>query len=122
MFRKVLVPLDGSHEAQRALPVAACIARSLRSEIRVADVLPSGADEDTIKCAFIYLNRIAPQVALTGVRVGTQVRTGSTADGVLSVVELLPGSNVSSYRATQRAAKHRHLLWRLNWPIEQGLS
>lgn len=89
MFQRVLLPLDGSHTAEGAIPIAACIARSLRSEIRLVDVLPSGGDADATKCAFMYLNRMARQNALTGLCVGTQVRTGSIADGVLSAAELL---------------------------------
>ena len=89
MFQRVLLPLDGADTAERTIPVVACIARPLRSELTLIGMLPRGGDEDAVRCAFMDLNRITRQVALTDFRVGTQVRTGSIADGVLSAVELL---------------------------------
>jgi len=90
MFQKLLLPLDGTREAERAVPITRSVANALGAEVRLVDVLPSvNVNRDTIKCAFAYLDRIARHLAQTGVRVGTQVRTGCIADGVLSAVELV---------------------------------
>lgn len=54
MFRSVLVPLDGSHFAERALPLAASIARATRARLRLVLVhqSPSApADRTTARLA-----------------------------------------------------------------------
>jgi nucleotide-binding universal stress UspA family protein len=88
MFRSLLVPLDGTPETERSVPVASCLARSVGSEVTLVRVFPAAAEAHTSKLAFPYLQRIARQLPPTGARVGMQVRTGSTADSVLSGVEL----------------------------------
>lgn len=40
MFQRILVPLDGSPGAERAIPVAACIARSARGSLVFLQVVP----------------------------------------------------------------------------------
>jgi nucleotide-binding universal stress UspA family protein len=90
LFRRVLVPLDCARDAEYAVTVASSIASSLGAEIRLVAVLPSAdLKPTTIKSAFSYLDRVARQLAATGVRVGTQVRTGPIADGVLDEIELV---------------------------------
>jgi nucleotide-binding universal stress UspA family protein len=42
MFRRIMVPLDGSHYAVQAIPVAACIARAAGAEIVLACVAHLG--------------------------------------------------------------------------------
>lgn len=44
MFRTILVPLDGSHFAEHALPLAASLARTLNGSIKLLQVLPPLAD------------------------------------------------------------------------------
>src|SRR4051794_37457015 len=89
MFRRVLVPLDGTLESERAVAFASGLARSLRSAITLLDVLPAPPDGTATKTAFLYLERIVRGLALVNPRIDTQVRTGSTADGVLSCIELI---------------------------------
>ena len=42
MFKRILVPLDGSDLAERALPVAALIARASGGSIVLVGVVPTG--------------------------------------------------------------------------------
>jgi hypothetical protein len=70
--------------------VAGSIASPLGAEVTLAAMLPSAdLDPNAIKSAFSYLDRVARELARAGVKVGTQVRTGRIADGVLSGVELV---------------------------------
>src|SRR5689334_15722958 len=89
MFQRLLVPLDGTVESERAIAFASGLARALGSEIRLLEVLPSPPDTVATKGAFVYLQRIAGELASVCPRIDTQVRTGSIADGVLSCVELI---------------------------------
>jgi nucleotide-binding universal stress UspA family protein len=89
LFRRLLVPLDRARDAECAVAVASSIASSLGAEIRLVAVLPSAEPKVTIKSAFSHLDRVARRVAATGVRVGTQVRTGLIAEGVLDEIELV---------------------------------
>lgn len=45
MFQSILVPLDGSTEAESALPLACSIARHANAKLRLVRVLPDLADE-----------------------------------------------------------------------------
>ncbi len=45
MFQTILVPLDGSTEAESALPLASSIARHAHARVRLVRVLPDLADE-----------------------------------------------------------------------------
>ena len=90
LFRRLLVPLDCARDAECAVMVASMLASSLGAEIRLVAVLPSPDPKgNAIKSAFSFLDQVARQLAATGVRVGTQVRTGPIADGVLSEIELV---------------------------------
>jgi nucleotide-binding universal stress UspA family protein len=89
MFRRLLVPLDGTLESERAVAFASGLARPLGSAISLLEVLPTPPEAVATKSAFVYLQHIARQLASVSPRIDTQVRTGSTADGVLSCVELI---------------------------------
>jgi nucleotide-binding universal stress UspA family protein len=83
MVRRLLVPLDGAMESERAVAFASGLARCFRSELGLLEVLPAPPYAHATKSAFLYLERIARGIALAGPRIDTQVRTGSTADGAL---------------------------------------
>ena len=89
MVRKLLVPLDGTPRVERGVAVASCLAGSLRPEIWLVDAMPAPLDVGKTKSAFLYLERIARHLALTAMSVGMQVRTGSSADRVLSGIALV---------------------------------
>lgn len=103
MFQRIIVPLDGSSRAERAIPVAANLARASRGSIvflRV--VIPArsvgfyGAEpavgvvptilETNIAEADSYLTSVATifRDYLKGIQVETEVETGSAASTILS--------------------------------------
>ncbi|HEX6797191.1 MAG TPA: universal stress protein [Ktedonobacterales bacterium] len=98
MYTHVLVPLDGSERAERALPVAERIARANKGRITLMQAmslpLPIGAPYDTAALsassieqseaeATAYLARIAGWPLLSGLQVETVVATGSPALAIL---------------------------------------
>lgn len=103
MYQQILVPLDGSARAERAIPVAARLARASGGVVvllRVAGLhsafvpYPSGdpwtvqkiIDADVTE-ARDYVEGIAGLYRLKGVRVKTEVIVGSAANTILSVAE-----------------------------------
>ncbi len=100
MYSHLLVPLDGSERAERAVTVAERIARSNGSRITLLQVislpLPIGAPYDTAALsaysieqseaeASNYLTRVAGWPLLSGVQVETAVVTGAPALAILDV-------------------------------------
>lgn len=90
MFRRILVPLDGSRFAEAALPAAVTLARRSPGEIRllsVHELLPAYAVSDLDEAARIWAEgyvgevegRVSPRV---GGCVSTAVREGAVVDGI----------------------------------------
>jgi len=59
MFKKILVPLDGSKLAELALPYAAQLAATLGSEITLLTVIGSSDEHDTNR---VYLEGVAKEI------------------------------------------------------------
>jgi nucleotide-binding universal stress UspA family protein len=103
MFKRILVPLDGSPRAERAIPVAARLAGSAGGKVtllRVADLptafVPySSADPWTTQKiidadaaeAKEYLEGVTCLDSLRGVQIETEVIVGTAAATILSVAE-----------------------------------
>ncbi len=101
MFRRILVPLDGSELAEHALPVAARLARASGGSITLLRVVPSQleftwqATESTPLMqealdadqagAVDYLARITASPVLAGIATTTEVYKGMPASIILSV-------------------------------------
>lgn len=101
MFRRILVPLDGSERAERALPIAARLARANASSIFLVRVLgtepaslpsapvkpmPSDALGETDRnLAKSYLEGVARSELLSGISVQTEVPVGLVSPSILSV-------------------------------------
>ena len=100
MFTHILVPLDGSQLAERALPVAARIARASGARILLvqAVVVPVAYGltfegealqwhlvEDLSKAAQTYLDEIAQSEQLAGLPIERVVKVGSAANVILDV-------------------------------------
>ncbi len=106
MFKRILVPLDGSARAEQAIPTAGRIARAtggsvvlLRATLPPVDygygpymlrpaftVLDQGVQE-ALEEATHYLERVATSSYLAGVKTEVVAETGSAAAMIFSVIE-----------------------------------
>lgn len=102
MFKRILVPLDGSERAERAIRVAARIARTTGGSITFLRVVTAAIDaawsvleaapwmqqavETDQARAMDYLTRIASAQELAGIETHTQVLSGVPAEHILSVM------------------------------------
>jgi nucleotide-binding universal stress UspA family protein len=106
MFERILVPLDGSKRSERAIPVAARIARAANGTVILVQVteLPSNFftegkypsqmySEDLIEegkaLAANYLDNVSKQPELVGLKTETRVEYGDAAQSILAAVEPL---------------------------------
>lgn len=102
MFNRILVPLDQSQRAERAIPVAARLARATHGEIILthALIMPIEYATPITPAAYAappldeleteaenYLRRMAALPELTGLRVSTDVSIGPTAIAILDTAE-----------------------------------
>lgn len=103
MFKRILVPLDGSPRAEQALPVAACIAHASGGSIHLLQVLAlvTGYDGSMTPVLFAteqsaelemaestsYLKTIAASPMLAGIRTTTEVVFGLPAQYILAASE-----------------------------------
>lgn len=102
MFKRILVPLDQSRRAERAIPVAARLARATHGEIILTHVLVMPLEyatpitpaayaapplDDLENEAAAYLRRIAALPELSGVPVSIDVCMGPTAIAILDTAE-----------------------------------
>ncbi len=106
MYKKILVPLDGSGLAERVLPHAAILAKATGSEVTFATVLTSdvylGAGSDKLEGipeavterkdalkgeARLYLEKIAHEFEGQGVVAHCAVREGDVASEIIACVE-----------------------------------
>ncbi len=106
MYKKILVPLDGSKLAECALPHAIDIAKAFKAEILLSSVtervkgfrvmddpseplgqslMPEGAGK-LEKQAQRYLDRIAKQLDAEGIKAETDVQLGEPAEGIIASV------------------------------------
>lgn len=95
MFKHLLVPLDGSHLAESALPVAAALASALGSEVTLIHLIEHHAPEEIHgdrhltkkEDAIAYLGEVARRGFPPSVRVETHVHTTEISDVARSIVE-----------------------------------
>ncbi|MGZ3600382.1 MAG: universal stress protein [Ktedonobacterales bacterium] len=102
MFKRILVPVDQSQRSERAIPVAARLARASGGEIILLHVLVTPLEyatplapstyavqpyEDLQKEAGDYLRRIVESPVLVSVPVSIDVRTGPPAMSILDVAD-----------------------------------
>ena len=82
MFRRILVPIDGTAGSERAIPYAIGLAEALEAEVVVCHVLTApvatkaAAEEHN---SAQYVSRIAERFRVAGVAVKTLVRRGEPA-------------------------------------------
>ena len=106
MFKRILVPLDGSDRAEQAIPVAARIARASGGTVILVQATPSPVDsraekkllaevytenviEEVKALANNYLDNARRMAELVGVQTETRVEYGNVAPSILAAVEPL---------------------------------
>lgn len=103
MYRKILVPLDGSKVAEGVLPHAKALAYSVGAELILLTVGANPAldfafsDPGLAQDAVLeqeerskkYITEIESQLKAAGFKTSTQLRVGSVADVILGVAEEL---------------------------------
>jgi nucleotide-binding universal stress UspA family protein len=103
MLKKILVPLDESLRAERALPVAARIARASKGSVLLAEVISPPIDygsglapvplingemiEEELKEAEHYLKAVAASPVLVGVETKTQAMYGLPTQALLALAQ-----------------------------------
>jgi nucleotide-binding universal stress UspA family protein len=101
MFKRILIPLDGSGRAERALPIAARLARASAGSLillRVVSTAPASLPSASAKPILIqtvgeadreqaesYLRGMAESELLTGISVEIQLAVGLVAPSILSI-------------------------------------
>src|SRR5260370_523072 len=104
MFQRMLLPLDGSKRAERAIPIAARIARASRGSLiflravgnqiefgtymTEPSVLIREALELDLTRVIDYLARIKMSNELTGIETTVEVRSGGVAQTILDVAQM----------------------------------
>jgi nucleotide-binding universal stress UspA family protein len=94
VYKRILVPLDGSELAERALAHAVCVARCVKSAldlVRVVPMAPHSVDaagavsdmEPEVDEAEEYLAGIAGRLRDEDLKVNTEVRRGDVAEELL---------------------------------------
>lgn len=104
MFERILVPLDGSPGAERAIPAAARIARAFGGSVillsvvappvtpgkfSVPEVFPKAPTEEELAEATAYLRAIAQSDKLAGITTEVQTLAGAVAPTILSATQSL---------------------------------
>jgi nucleotide-binding universal stress UspA family protein len=95
MFKHILVPLDGSKLAESALPVAASLAKSLKSPVTLLHVIEQDAPGEVHRDRHLtnsdeaeaYLAKIAKSGFPPNVSVDWHVHTAAVADVARSIVD-----------------------------------
>ncbi|MEO7021196.1 MAG: universal stress protein [Ktedonobacteraceae bacterium] len=103
MFKRILVPLDGSPRAEQALPVAARLAQASGGSIHILQVIkivvpyyggmppvlfvPEQSVETEMAQATNYLNTVAASSVLIGIHTTTEAMIGLPAQSILATAE-----------------------------------
>jgi nucleotide-binding universal stress UspA family protein len=104
MFQTVLVPLDGSEQAEQALPLATRIARhsggtllllrviDAANDVRMfltelAALVPDGTMEPELRDATTYLARLAAAPEMRDLKLSLGIISGKAASGILDVAQ-----------------------------------
>lgn len=92
MYKRILVPLDGSETAEAILPFAAEVAGPLDAEVILLHVIADARSEfvfPTRVQAEEYLDALAGRLADKRIRVRTDIRFGSVPEVILTAADAL---------------------------------
>ena len=91
-YERILLPLDGSGSAERAISVVRALSEKHGSQIvlaRVVEPAPAHADaeqtEESLQLARMYLRQVATALGYHGIEARMVVRIGPVAQGLLAV-------------------------------------
>lgn len=95
MFKRILVPLDGSNLSEASLAPASFLAEKLRASVTLLHIIEQDAPEEIHKERHLtrsdeaeaYLKEVAQRAFPANVRVKTHVHTAAVADVAKSIVE-----------------------------------
>jgi nucleotide-binding universal stress UspA family protein len=101
MYRKILVPLDGSQVAEAVLPHVESLARANESEVILLRVAVNPAYQFSMTDPSIvgvlvtdmeveaekYLKGVTEQLTAHGLKVSSEIAEGGTADCILKIAE-----------------------------------
>jgi len=79
MFRRILIPVDGTAGSEKAVPYAVGLAQALDAEVVICHVIntpitPTAAEEE--RAAARYATKVAERIRSAEVAIKTQVRRG----------------------------------------------
>ena len=97
MFTNVIVPLDGSHEATAALPVARTLAAAADARIRLLRVVrrPAGSHASDVHAAADYLDSVVrDELQTSALPTSTHVRSGDVVQEILNQVDEEEGAAI----------------------------
>lgn len=109
MYKRVVVPLDGSALAESILPFILQIAGPLDFEVTLVRVVPAAEWDAAGVEAAPYLERVAGELAGKGVRVRTEVRRGDPAAEIVTAAREI-GADLVAMTTRGRGGLGRVLL------------
>jgi nucleotide-binding universal stress UspA family protein len=88
LFRRILVPLDGSGFAEHALPISQHLARAFGAQLRLLSVVPETDESDPARRADLdpaeYLARVTEELGLAGLSAHSALRRGEIAEQIFA--------------------------------------
>src|SRR5579883_2832769 len=100
MFQRILVPLDGSLRAERALPLAAQLARASQGMLILLRVVSAVAEDDPETPSQSLVMRTLAQTRMEEAdRYLTALASSQALEGIPLTVAALPGRVVSTIRS-----------------------
>lgn len=119
MYEAIVVSLDGSRLAERALPMAAAVATRLGARLVLVRVLEAGAALDRLSAratAEDYLAGVACKLALEGVSADARVLEGDAADAIRAAVAT-EGAGLVVMTTHGRSGLGRWLYGSVTWDV-----
>jgi nucleotide-binding universal stress UspA family protein len=94
MFKHILIPLDGSHLAEAALPAATSLAQTLSAPVTLLHIIEKDAPEEIHRDRHLtnpaeaesYLKEVAQRAFPSSVKVDTHVHTSAATDVAESII------------------------------------
>lgn len=122
MYKRIVVPLDGSKGAERALPLAARLARCTAGTLLLMRAIPSpGADDPHLAPSLVspaarvaenaaaYLNDLAVHLSRHGIATEQVVQVGAAGEAIVAAARAHDADSIL-LRSTGRTSRTRWML------------